>query len=63
MFTVGVDLGQSQDYTAIAIVERLQGPPPSVAVFERGVLQPPQRPKPEYHLRYLRRPALGTPIP
>lgn len=48
MFTVGIDLGQSQEYTAISIVERVGG----VAT-----------PGPEYHLRYLDCPPLGTRYP
>ena len=51
MFIVGVDLGQSQDFTAITVVERLEGTGP------KG------RPENAYHLRHLERPALGTRYP
>ena len=53
MFIVGVDLGQSQDYTAIAIIERIIGP---------GAM-PTGRPEAAYQLRYLHRPVLGTKYP
>lgn len=45
MFVVGLDLGQKQDYTAVAVVERIK----------RG------GDKPMLHLRHLERYALGTP--
>jgi hypothetical protein len=45
VFAIGLDLGRRQDYTALAVLE----------VHER----PPE--KPELHLRYLERYALGTP--
>lgn len=50
-FIVGVDLGQAQDYTAIAVVESL----PSVT--------PLGKVENTYHLRYLERPELGTLYP
>ena len=46
MFVVGLDLGQKQDYTAVAVVERI----------ERAGDD-----KPLLHLRHLERYALGTP--
>jgi hypothetical protein len=50
MFYVGVDLGQAQDYTAIAILEQLQ---PKVLTLGQPVEH-------EYRVRYLHRPPLGT---
>jgi hypothetical protein len=48
-FYIGLDLGQAQDYTAIAVVER------------KGFRY---EAKPdEYHIRHLERPKLGTPYP
>jgi len=46
-FFLGLDLGQPQDYTAIAVLER------PVSKMTR----------PTYHLRHLERPPLGTPYP
>ncbi|MBC7341186.1 MAG: hypothetical protein H5U02_01820 [Clostridia bacterium] len=48
-FFLGLDLGQAQDYTALAVVER--------KVF-RYEAKPD-----EYHIRHLERPKLGTPYP
>jgi hypothetical protein len=53
MFIVGVDLGKTQDYTAISIVERQEVPVPT----------PKPHTERHYHLRYLHRPPLGTPYP
>src|SRR5439155_9551667 len=50
-FYLGLDLGQAADYTAIAVLERTPSPE------ERR----PQRP--DYALRYLERPPLGTTYP
>jgi hypothetical protein len=60
MFIVGVDLGQSQDYTAISVVERVE---PQDPAWRQTVLDSSYRPRPEYHLRYLHRPPLGTRYP
>ena len=46
-FLVGLDLGQSQDYTALCVAERVEAP--------TG--------KPHYHLRHLERFRLGTSYP
>jgi hypothetical protein len=51
-FIAGLDLGQSQDFTALAILERLDG------ALQNGKRQPAA-----YHLRHLERPRLGTPYP
>jgi hypothetical protein len=52
LFIVGVDLGQTQDPTAICVVEQREHPPGTGPRLER-----------EYHLRYLARPPLGTRYP
>lgn len=51
-YFLGLDLGQMQDYTALAVVERVQ--PARRAL--RGPLPPTL-----YHLRHVERPELGTP--
>ena len=54
-FTVGLDLGQAQDYTAAAVVERVRP--------DAGDDPPPEPAKPKYHLRHAQRFELGTPYP
>ena len=54
---VGLDLGQSQDPTAIAVLDYV-GPPNGIRLFAAG-----QEPKPIYRVRGLERPPLGTPYP
>ena len=44
-FIVGLDLGQSRDYTALAVLQLIAGA---------------KRAEAQYHLRYLERPPLGT---
>ncbi len=51
-FVVGVDLGQSQDYTAIAVVERVM----TLTLLDSGDVME----EVNFHLRHLERPALGT---
>lgn len=51
MFVIGVDLGQKQDYTAVAVVEKIE--PAALRVRDAG--------KPLLHLRHLERYPLGTP--
>lgn len=46
-YIIGVDLGQSQDYTAISVLEVRQS----------------ASQKPVYYVRHLERPSLGTPYP
>ena len=61
-FIVGLDLGQAQDWTALAIVELVQPPTPA----PEKVTSPPTvvpRPATEFHLRHLERVKLGTPYP
>jgi hypothetical protein len=56
-FFVGLDLGQSHDFTAIAVVERVE----SVGEFDKAVWAP--RKAVAARLRYLERLPLGTPYP
>jgi hypothetical protein len=49
-YFVGLDLGQRQDFTALAVLERRSGTPVLAAAD-----------KPDYALRHLKRFALGTP--
>jgi len=56
-FFLGLDLGQKQDYTAIAIVERAE----AAKEFDRVNLTPATETR--YHLRHLERVALDTPYP
>ncbi len=53
MFIVGVDLGKTQDYTAISIIEQQTV----------DVAKPKPHTERHYQLRYLERPPLGTPYP
>jgi hypothetical protein len=62
-YTVGVDLGQSNDPTAIAVMERVVVPP-QTALFAPVGASPSNRLVEGdivYDLVYLRRPKLGTP--
>src|SRR4051812_10912679 len=54
VFAIGLDLGQAQDYTALAAVRRVEG-----ADLECSNPDIPY----QYHLRYLKRFPLGTPYP
>ncbi len=54
-FVVGVDLGQSRDFTAIAIVERVR----TRTLLDSGEV----REEVAIHLRHLERPPLGTRYP
>src|SRR5713226_2518893 len=79
MMYVGLDLGQSNDYTAIAVVERITGkavdPGKShnLTDIERAglrwilediaVVPEPPTAPPVYHLRHLERLSLGTSYP
>src|SRR5215203_2477253 len=56
-FTIGVDLGQVSDYTAICILETYQQP--LREVDEKGN----QKVATRYEIRHLERPALGTSYP
>lgn len=52
MFVVGVDLGQSTDYTAIAVIERVT----TLTLLDNGDVKQ----EVNFHLRHLERPPLGT---
>ena len=56
-FFVGVDFGQSRDFTAIAVVERAE----TTGEWDAGRYA--WRKEVSLHLRYLERIALGTPYP
>src|SRR5581483_11945013 len=56
-FFVGMDLGQSQDYTAIAVLERAE----SAGAFDPAAFA--YRKEVALRLRYLERVPLGTPYP
>ena len=61
-YYVGLDLGQSQDFTAISVVQRVAEPTGGGLVFgPDGALVPETRRA--LHLRHLERPQLGTPYP
>lgn len=49
-FLMGLDLGQSSDYTALSVLEKID------IDSDRGMVH-------GYHLRHLERPKLGTPYP
>lgn len=54
-FIIGADLGQSNDYTAISVLERI--------IKGKGVLGKQRRGEWRYHLRHLERPPRGTEYP
>jgi hypothetical protein len=60
---LGLDLGQSQDYTALAVLERV--PPPLIEVREGlyGIKRVPSKEPPALHVRHLERFPLGTRYP
>src|SRR5215207_4800669 len=62
-YSVGVDLGQASDYTAIAVLEK-KVVPPQTAMFSPTGFEPGNRlveGDVTYDLVYLKRPKLGTP--
>jgi hypothetical protein len=62
-YSVGVDLGQASDFTAIAVLEKTIAPP-ETAMFSPVGESPSNRlveGRAVYDLVYLRRPKLGTP--
>lgn len=65
LMIIGVDLGQTNDYTAICIVEKASREGEMVREEYPG--EPPRWVREaitdEYHVRHLERPALGTPYP
>ena len=56
-YFIGLDLGQSQDFTALAILER------AVMTGEWDAAAFAYRKMAAFHLRYLERIPLGTPYP
>jgi hypothetical protein len=74
-FFLGLDLGQAQDPTAIAVLERHEPPPLAtepdpfpysargVRVWGPDLSAKTPQPQPRYHCRYLERLQLGTPYP
>lgn len=63
-FFVGVDLGQSKDFSALAIVERVPAPPVEVITPWSGrVTTEPAPAPPALHVRHLQRFPLGTRYP
>lgn len=61
-FFVGLDLGQARDYTAVAVLERTRTFGPKE--LQRGQWERPEiKADRRYTLRFLERPALGTPYP
>ncbi|WP_104177650.1 hypothetical protein [Cryobacterium sp. Y50] len=64
-YTVGLDLGQGQDFSALAVVERVLVLPPliSLGAFYRQPATYGDALKDELRVRHLRRWELGTPYP
>lgn len=75
-FFVGLDLGQTRDYTALVVVERVDFvppvPPPHTTPRPRGatiagthasIRNSAAKPAKHYHVRLCDRPRLGTPYP
>ncbi len=61
-YYIGLDLGQSKDYTALAVLEVV--PPPPVEVIEgRVVKHVPSKERPALHIRHLERFSLNTRYP
>jgi len=69
-YLVGLDLGQAQDYTALAVVEQVGGAPTVLDLSGSAYRRPDPRQRQErhweparYHVRHLERFRLGTPYP
>lgn len=65
-FFIGLDLGQAQDYTALAILERIEAPPPEPpsVVYVNAPPKPKQpQPEPSFECRHLERLPLNTRYP
>lgn len=62
-YTVGLDLGQGQDYSALAVVERVLMLPAGVTLGDYHRVPHKHRLREEWHVRSLRRWELGTPYP
>lgn len=61
--TVGLDLGQAQDYTALVVVERVMVLPPGVELADYHRRPHEHTLREEHHVRALRRWELATPYP
>src|SRR4051794_16024090 len=57
-YYLGVDLGQAQDYTALAVIERAE-----VRSYERDPLTWSFQTESRFQVRYAKRVALGSPYP
>jgi hypothetical protein len=63
-FTLGLDLGQAQDYTAAAVVEQVRPERKRDPRATNPPHSPPEPPpKPKYYLRHVERFELDTPYP
>src|SRR5262249_59230576 len=63
---IGLDLGQSQDYSALVVAEKILPPPPPLMNVEVwGLSRAPAPPTHAlaYHLRHIQRFPLGTSYP
>lgn len=64
MFCVGLDIGQTQDFTALCVAERIQARPPWRGEPAWAAWEPPLPPPPaHYHVRHLERLPLGISYP
>ena len=57
-YPVGLDLGQSQDFTALAVMQRVNAPTRKENGYDDGPIKAAH-----YHIRHLERFRLGTPYP
>lgn len=62
-FSVGLDLGQGQDFSALAVVERILVLPEGVTLGDFYRRPTEHKPVEHFHVRALRRWELGTPYP
>jgi hypothetical protein len=63
-YFVGLDLGQSVDYTALAVIQTVIAPPIEViSPYTRMVTYQPSKEPPKLHVRHLERFPLGTRYP
>ena len=63
-WVVGVDLGTAADYTAISVLESIEGVLDYRSELDRhcNIAGPPQKPRQELHVKHLQRLPLGLPI-
>lgn len=65
-YLIGIDLGQTNDYTAICVVQRDDTPPITEGALNRFMTEghaPRERTEAVYQVRHLERLPLGTPYP